>query len=167
AEKAYDQVLNSKPKMDKNLLGRELKSLADKNVSVTALSLSGHNGGGSIHGTMGGVNKHEITAALNAAYKGKPALLNQLETVLLWGCYTTKPSEVFYWKNALPGLKVLGGFHEIGPANDKEASRDLMRDLLVKSKSMSESRDKRHLEGLINQLEDIHYTTAGIYVNAQ
>jgi hypothetical protein len=144
----------------------ELKKLADANKAVSSMVISGHDGGGNIHGEKGGVDKYEVISAMKGAYKNKPALLSEFKSVFMWGCWTMGPSEVDVWRKELPSLKMCSGFFDMGPLNTTLASRAVLHDLLVKEKSMVEEADQKKLKRIIASVEHINQTYAAVYTEA-
>lgn len=144
----------------------ELSSLAKKNIAVSSVVISGHDGGGSIHGAFGGIDKNQMIEALKTAYKGKPNLLNQLNSVFMWGCWTMGPSEVSVWRESLPSIKMLGGFFDMGPLATTAASQTVIHDLLVKEKKITESSEKNAVKNMINSVENINSTYAAVYAES-
>lgn len=149
--------------VNKGKFQTELSNLAKANKAVTSMTVSGHDGGGSVHGTLGGLDKTEIIASFKTAYKSKPQLANQFQSVFMWGCWTAGPSEVSYWRDNLPQLKMVGGFFDMGPLNTTEASRDVLHDLLVKEKNICDSSDKNAVKRMIASVDNINDTYAAVY----
>lgn len=153
--------------LNQESLAQKHKSMANSNKAITSMIMSGHDGGGEIGGVVGNVTKSSIIQSYKNAYKGKNSKAAQLESVLMWGCYTATVNEVIDWKTELPQLKIMAGFHGIGPGNDKLASRTIMKDLLIKSKKLCQECDERKLRAAIEGIENIQYTLAGVYVRPQ
>lgn len=145
-------------------VGDRLKQLAANNVAIKAVAVSGHDGGGSMAGDAGTINKTDFATLMHTAYKGKEDLEAQLDTVLMWGCYTATPAEVMAWRDEFPNLKILAGFYDSGPSNVRPASFDLMKDLLVKSSTISQTRDQARLKAAIRGLTHIPLTFAAMSV---
>lgn len=142
------------------------KELAQDNIKVKSIILSGHDGGGTFGGALGRLSKHEIMGAYNDAYQRKPELKDELSSVYLWGCYTATLSETKSWKNGIPSLKLVAGFHGTGPSIGKDATRDYLQDLLLKEQEIFEEENEGELKKLLNGLKNINYTLAGIYLEA-
>lgn len=147
-------------------LEKELKKLADANKSVSSMVISGHDGGGNIHGANGGVDKYEVINAMKSAYKSKPNLLSDFKSVFMWGCWTMGPSEVDIWRKELPSLKMCSGFFDMGPLNTTAASHAILHDLLVKEKSMVEEADQKKLKRIVASVQHINQTYAAVYTEA-
>lgn len=141
-----------------------LKSLADDNIAITSVAISGHDGGGAIHGSIGTIDKQDFISSFKDAYAGKPQLEGKLREMLLWGCYTTTPGEVLNWQEQLPGLKIIAGFYDKGPKNNVPASSKLMKDLLVKASDILKKVDEKKLLEKIKGLSGLSSTFAGISV---
>ena len=154
----------SVPPMSAQILNTKLRELAGRNVAVRSIVASGHDGGGVIHGNNGEVNKYDIIRGMKSAYQGKPDLLRQWSSVLMWGCFTATPSESAVWRSEVPSLRALAGFDGIGPSNEREASRDVLADFLVKEHRICEARDQNELRNLVASVEDIQHTSAGMFL---
>jgi hypothetical protein len=148
-------------------LNQLLVGFASKNIAVTSMVISGHDGGGNIHGALGEVNKFDIIDAMKGSYKNKPNLLAQFNSVFMWGCWTMGPSEVSIWKDNLPSLKMCSGFYDMGPLNTTEASQTVLHDLLVKEKSIVGSSEEAKVKNLISQVQNINQTWAAVYAEAK
>lgn len=142
------------------------KELAKDNIKIKSIIMSGHDGGGTFGGALGRLSKHDIMGAYNEAYQSKPELKNELNSVYLWGCYTATLSETKSWKNGIPSLKLVAGFHGTGPSIGKDATRDYLQDLLLKEQEIFEEENEGELKKLLNGLKNINYTLAGIYLEA-
>jgi hypothetical protein len=152
--------------IDASLLQTEINQLAKNNIAVASMVVSGHDGGGNVHGNRGGIDKTEIISAMKSAYKDKPDLLAQFNSVFMWGCWTMGPSEVDVWRTQLPSLKMAAGFFEMGPLNTTIASRTVLHDLLVKEKSISAESDKAKVKRAIASVEHINQTWAAVYAES-
>ena len=166
---AYDIFYNETKKVEvtQGLLQTELSKLAAANIAVSSMVVSGHDGGGSIHGDLGGVDKTEIVQSMKTAYKNKPSLLNEFHSVFMWGCWTMGPSEVSYWRDNLPSLRMTGGFFDMGPLNTTRATKTVLHDLLVKEKQIYQTCDNKKVKKLINSVENINSTYAAVYAESQ
>lgn len=144
----------------------ELTELAKQNIAVASMIVSGHDGGGSVHGIKGGVNKYEIIQALKTAYKSKPALLKEMKSVFMWGCWSMGPSEVEVWKTELPHLKLTAGFMDMGPLKTTEASHSVLNGLLLNEKALVAQSDAKKLKKAIQGIPNINVTLASVYTDA-
>ena len=157
-------------KVNAGILQTELSKLAASKIAVSSMVVSGHNGGGSVHGTgtgnRGNLNKTEIVDALKTAYKNQPNLLAEFKSVFMWGCWSMGPSEVDYWRRELPSLKMASGFIDKGPLNTTEATHTVLRDLLIKEKKITQEADQKKLKRIIASVEHINQTYAAVYTDA-
>lgn len=166
ASKLLDQkyiALSATPEVTAKSVENELKQLAKAGIATSSLVISGHDGGGSIGGTQGNLDKFQATTAFKNAYAARPDLQKELTSVLLWGCYTSTPSEVLYWKSTLPQLKIVGGFYGAGPSNIRKSSYDLMSDLLMKEKNIVNKANMTAVKSALTSLDQINNTWAGLY----
>jgi hypothetical protein len=92
------------------------KELADQGTKVKSLILSGHDGGGYFGGTLGSIDKNTVMSSFIKAYEDTPSLTDELKSVYLWGCYTATFSEARSWRNGLPSVDLVAGFHGSGPS---------------------------------------------------
>jgi hypothetical protein len=152
--------------IDARSLTQEISALAKNNVAVSSMIVSGHDGGGSVHGERGGVNKHEIIEALRTGYKEKPQLLKEMKSIFMWGCWSMGPSEVEVWKSELPHIKLAAGFMDMGPLNTTEASHSVLNGLLVKEKALIQESDEKKLKRAIQGIPNINVTLASVYTDA-
>jgi hypothetical protein len=147
-------------------LNRELASMAKQNIAVTSMVVSGHDGGGRVHGHHGGVTKFDVISGMKKAYHGKQHLLNEMKSVFMWGCWSMGPSEVEVWKKELPNLKLTAGFMDMGPLNTTEASHSVLKGLLVKEKALVAEADAKKLKRAIQGIPNINVTLASVYTDA-
>lgn len=146
------------------LVDAKFKELAGKDKSVNSIVLSGHDGSGSFHGIAGGGDKRQIVELLKDAYKDKPELLEQLNSVYLWGCYTATRAETDWWSKNLPSLNIVGGFHGTGPSIGKTASNQMLYDLMSSEEEIARVSEENRLEGQLKGLDGLPYLLSGIYV---
>ena len=162
----FEVIPGKGQQVDGEVLKMQLRQYASKNISVSSVIASGHDGGGTIHGVQGGVDKYEIIAALKESYKTKPHLLNDMKSIYMWGCWTMGPSEVEVWKDELPNIKLAAGFMDMGPLNTTRAAHSVLKDMLIKEKSLVEESDKQKLKRAISGITDINQTLAAVYTDA-
>lgn len=150
----------------KDELTKELKALAGANKAVVSMVISGHDGGGHMHGSTGSVSKTEAIAALKEAYAKKPALLNQFQSVFMWGCWSMGPAEVEIWRKELPSLKMASGFIDMGPLNTTRATHTVLEGLLTKEKDLIAQSNQTTLKRQIAAVQDLNSTYAAVYTEA-
>lgn len=165
AERTYTRISADLERVGPESLRSEIRSMAERGIAVDTLIASGHDGGGSISGVSGGINKYEIRDILQQEYADRPDLLAQFNHVLLWGCYTTTEYEVNFWKSSFPDLDMIAGFLGSGPADDKLASSTIIRDLIRNSERLTTLDDEANVRRELRRtIEHLHYTLPGLYL---
>lgn len=150
-----------------NNFSKEMTTLAHQGKAVTSLVVSGHDGGGSIHGDNGNeLDKDDVIKAMKLAYQKKPALLNKFQSVHMWGCWTNGPGEVASWRKELPSLKLISGFIDMAPINTAKASSTILEDILKKERELLNKKDKKDLHDSLKLIENINQTFAAVYIEA-
>jgi hypothetical protein len=152
-------------KVNNDNIKEKLKELAQEGVKPQSLIMSGHNGGSDISGVMGLVEKQEVLSDMNDVYKDQPELLSEFNSLLLWGCWTNTMDKTTAHKLEMPSLDVIAGFHGMGPLNIYEASPTLMKSVLLKEDQMARASGPTSLKRVIDGLDNVHYTLAGIYTD--
>ncbi len=159
-EKALSAFYQEQPRTNKSTIEAALKAMQAKNQKVTSLVVSGHDGGGSVHGDLGDTSKDELIA-LSKKY---PTVTDQMQSVSLWGCFTATEAEVRAWKAGLPQLDIIAGYQGVAPSSFRKASHDYLQDLLVKQESLIASKNDQALLRTINGLNGLPMTNAALYV---
>ncbi len=155
------------PPINKKTFKSNLSGLAHSNHAISSIIISGHDGGGRIHNDEGdGLDKYEAITAIKEAYAGKPALLSQLHSAFLWGCWTNGPAEVGIWRSELPSLKMISGFIDMAPINTAEASHTVLEGLLRREHEIENSTNIANLRRAISSVENINVTYASVYAEA-
>ena len=140
--------------------------LAKDKLKVKSLIISGHNGGGHFGGYVGQISKYELISSYNKAYENLPDERKELESIYLWGCYTSTLDEVNQWKDGIPSLKLIAGFHDSGPSIGKDATRDILEDLLIKEASVLDKNKSEEIKRSLKNINNINQTLAAIYLKA-
>ncbi|MFL5785790.1 MAG: hypothetical protein ACJ76H_14325 [Bacteriovoracaceae bacterium] len=148
------------------VINQDVRNLAARNVAITSLVISGHDGGGYTMGPNGYIKKEDVITIMKNAYSSRPALLSELHSVLMWGCYSATPEEVLDWKTALPNLKIVAGFYGSAPSSAYVLDRTILHDLLVRGSTLSEVTDQNRLQSAIRNITNFGQTSASIYVEA-
>lgn len=146
------------------LVEKKIKDLAENNIAVSSVVLSGHDGSGHFHGHAGSGSKFQMVDMLKGAYEGKPELLEQLNSVFLWGCYTATASETEWWSEQLESLNIVAGFNGSGPSIGKRASHEILYDLMSSQKEIARIEEADRMEAALKNLDGLNYLYSGIYV---
>ncbi len=145
----------------------QFNAIARENKAITSLVVSGHDGGGSIHGNgVNNLDKDDIITGMKAAYRGKPALLSKFNSLYLWGCWTNGPGEVAALRTGLPSLKMISGFIDMAPLNTTEATHTILGGLLERERSFTSETDRNRLRRGLAAIDNINQTYAAVYVEA-
>jgi hypothetical protein len=161
----YSSTMPEVPEFNAESVRLALNSLASRGAAVTAATFSGHDGGGAIGGVFGFIDKSEFAEAFQGAYEARPDLAQQFQTALMWGCYTATRSEVSQWRGMFPGLRVMGGFYDSGPSNERPASYGLLESMLINSGRLVRQCNEADLRRAVNQLTHFNTTYAAISVS--
>lgn len=157
-------MISEKYGFTKEKMENEFQSIASGDLKLKSIIASGHDGGGSIHGSNSGFNKYEIVKWLENNFSDDQ--LENLESILLWGCYTTNRKEVNWWSEKLPSLKVLAGFLGSGPSIGKEASGRIMYDILASTEDLFLLQDSKEIERALKSLDGMVYMNGGVMLNS-
>lgn len=146
----------------------KMKELANQNKAISSLVASGHDGGGSFYGTngSGSITKTQIVRSLRNAYEGKEEYLESLEGLFLWGCYTSVPDEVTFWRSSLPNLKFILGFHGAGPSNTNISGLRMLKDSLIREGRLCEANSLNQFKTAIRGVNSLTSTLVGAYVGS-
>ncbi len=162
-----ETLIRMSPPINKNTFKNNLSGLARANRAVSSVIISGHDGGGRIHNDDGdGLDKFEAIGAIKEAYRGKPALLAQLKSAFLWGCWSNGPAEVGIWRSELPSLKLIGGFIDMAPINTATASHTVLEGLLRREREIETAKNVASLRRSISSVENINQTYAAVYAES-
>jgi hypothetical protein len=152
------------PELSKDSVKKSLEKMAGENLEINSIVLSGHDGSGSFYGKAGRTDKRALITALNLAYKDKDHLLDNLNSVYLWGCYTSTRGEVNAWSKLVDSLKVVAGFSGSGPSIGKEASNDSLYDIMTSEDDFYALESAKDVERNLLSIKGINYLLSGIYL---
>ncbi|RYZ93207.1 MAG: hypothetical protein EOP06_01820, partial [Proteobacteria bacterium] len=143
-------------------LGRTLAELSTKNVRITSLIISGHDGGGKYGGTFGSIDFAAITK-FAASY---PGFKTGLRSVYLLGCYTSTPFEVRNWKAGFENLKVVAGAEQKGLLRTDPRGWAWLSEAMLKEREFLKATDARELNQVIASTLKLNAFASGIAVFA-
>ena len=159
-----DAVKKGMPLVNLETVQNEMTTLSDKKIAISSVIISGHDGGGEVRGILGFIDKNQFIQAFQEGYKKHPELIDHLENVLMWGCYTATPGEVLVWKESFPELKIMAGFMDVSPLAERPASSAILKDILIKSQLICAQTEKKKLKQVIESIKDFPITLSAIYV---
>lgn len=118
-----------------------IEELSKEKVKITNVSLSGHDGGGHFGGEKGSISRGEV-AAIMAQYPG----MNDVQSLLLLGCYTGVQNEVSAWKSIFPKVKLIGGYDGSAPASSRVQGHNYITNILNKEKALLSLKNKTNVD---------------------
>ena len=140
-----------------------LKEIKAKNGKVKSMIISGHDGGGQFGGEKGGSGRGMI-GPLMAKYPE----INDVQSLLLLGCYTGVQQEVMQWKMIFPNVHLIGGYDGSAPLSDRPQGHKYITDLLAKERSLTTQADARRLTDFTKaNLVGLGNLNAAIYVQCE
>lgn len=163
-EEMFRKEREIKARESQKNLEEGFKALASEGKKVNSVILSGHDGSGSFYGKAGSTTKYDVVELLKDSYEDKPELLEDLNSVYLWGCYTATKAETEWWSKQLPQLDIVAGFHGTGPSIGKSASNTILYDLMMSENEIYNVQEKDEMEKTLKNLEGLPYLLSGIYV---
>lgn len=146
-ENAY-HAFKRQSKFDlKKSIADELKSISDSGATISALTVSGHDGGGHFGGEKGSISRASLAEALRVHPN-----INKIESIVLAGCFTGVLSEIPQWRNAFPELKSIYGYDGYAPLADRPAGHQYIRSALTNDKSLRASNNVASLNQRLSQM---------------
>lgn len=142
-------------------LNRFLQNSRSRNVKVSSLIVSGHDGGGEFYGDYGGTDM----AAISQLTKDHPEMFNDTTSLLLMGCWTGTPDQVAQWRVIFPKMRVLGGFVGSAPSSTRLAAGTYISGLLRGERNLPRTANRNQVQAMINTIQHMNMVTAGVYVN--
>lgn len=116
-------------------------------VKITNVSLSGHDGGGHFGGHKGGISRQEV-----ASIMGNYPVMNDVQSLLLLGCYTGVQNEVAAWKAIFPKVKIIGGYDGSAPASSRVQGHNYITNILNKEKNLLSLKNKSNVDQDVKRL---------------
>lgn len=162
-EKAYSDLRSYTEKQVpiKDQVANKLAELNLEKVKLTNVSISGHDGGGSFGGYKGGFSRQDF-ATIMADYPE----MNEVESLLLLGCYTGVRHEVFAWKAIFPKVKLIGGYDGSAPNSTRPQGHQYISDILTKEKSLTSLKNPAQVDNDVkSMLSGLNMLNAAIYIN--
>lgn len=144
----------------KSQIRSELKKIKNEKATLENFILSGHDGGGRYGGKKSTILRQEVFDIMKN-YKE----INNVQTVMLLGCYTGVPKEVSDWRLAFPDLRLIAGFDGIAPLSDKEGGHEFIYDILTHEKEVITAADDKKLqEAITSNINSIKILNASMYI---
>ncbi len=154
--------IKNKSKMKPEQLESALQDIEKKNIKLSAVVISGHNGNGVFHGEYGDIE----ATSFKDTFAKHPVLSKNIRSLLLLGCYSTNIGSILnYWKGALPNVEMIAGYENKAPLGDKGAGLDYLYDVLTKEKQLTQLKDEKALNTAFKKLAGVSLTHSSICVN--
>lgn len=142
-------------------LNRVIGELKTKNISLSSLVISGHDGNGHFMGANGDINADELTQI----FENNSPVGENVRSLYLWGCYTATPGALDqHWKKTLPNVDMVAGFDGSAPANTQKASADFLQDTLEKEKALTQLKDENEVQKALKKMKSGTQITAALCV---
>ena len=162
-DKAYTDLRDYTEKQIpiKEQVETRLAELNQEKVKLTNVSISGHDGGGSFGGYKGNFSRQDL-AQIMSNYPE----MNEVESLLLLGCYTGVRHEVFAWKAIFPKVKLIGGYDGSAPNSTRPQGLDYISDILTKEKSLTKLKNSSQVDNDVKgMLDGLGMLNAAVYIN--
>ncbi|MEK2689254.1 hypothetical protein [Bdellovibrio sp. GT3] len=158
---ANENEFRQKYQLDREKLDKFLKDLKNKDVHLSSMVVSGHDGNGQFGGIYGDLSDKDLASA----FSSNPPLGDGIRSLALWGCYTANLSSLsMYWKKSFPQVEVVVGFDKKGPLGNSPANWALLKDFLTQEKKLSAIKDENELQKALKRLDGVRITDAAICV---
>lgn len=129
AQTRVTELVEKIQRLDPQSLLSITAELSAQNVRITDIVFSGHSGGtGFFMGLFGNLSVDDLVLATQR----HPEIFSDLQSVLLWGCYSgTLDSLTEYWQKKLPSVKGFFGYRNRAPLGIRESSGRLLKSYLL------------------------------------
>lgn len=163
AEKMGKTLIVFPEKDDQNV---NLESIAEfsKNLKYESVIISGHDGSGQYSGTKGSINRDEIIQIIKSNDYAK----ENVDSLMLLGCFTGVRREMNLWKGALPNVKLISGYEGAAPLGHRPAGHSFIEDIMEKTEEIVSQTKSSEVERLLSkQIRNMEQLSAAIYVEAR
>ncbi|HLW56264.1 MAG TPA: hypothetical protein VKY27_02710 [Bacteriovoracaceae bacterium] len=144
----------------KDLIAKELNEMKQKNVKLTNMLLSGHDGGGHFGGYKGSISRSDMANIMEDFQD-----INEVSTLMLLGCYTGVQKEIAHWKGIFPKVRMIGGYDGSAPLSDKPMGHHYLEDLLTKEKALLQQADEKQLNQFVRaNIRGLHSMHSAVYL---
>jgi hypothetical protein len=162
AMNALEEFKSKQPTISNNV-EEALKEIKSNKAKIVSFNISGHDGGGHYGGSKGTFSRLQLAEIMSDFPE-----INEVESLLLLGCYTGVQREVSEWKMIFPKTKMIGGYDGSAPLSHRPQGHAYLEDLLTKEKQLlkinkSEEVDLQ-VKSLIKGLDQLH---AAIYLKPE
>ncbi|MFN7727605.1 MAG: hypothetical protein ACK5P7_00445 [Bdellovibrio sp.] len=154
---------NSRAQVTPDQIKAEVLRMKAAGVRLSSVVISGHDGNGRFSGTRGTTAVDMTADALKDALAVAPEVVQDVRSVLLWGCRTTNIGSVdVHWKPIFPNVGVFAGFDGRGPSKIRDANHRYLEDFLRIDRDLIAAKDKASMEQLVNGIGGFNITASSI-----
>ncbi len=151
---------NQQPSLEEQIRD-QFKELKSKNAKIQNVTISGHDGGGWFGGHKGDFYRQSLADLM----KEFPEI-NDVQSLMLLGCYTGVQQEILNWKSIFPNVRMIGGYDGSAPLSDKLAGHTYLEDLLSKEKKLLQQADEKKINNFVaNNIRNFNMLSAAVYVS--
>lgn len=137
-----------------------LSNLAQKGQTLKIFIASGHSNGEMFFGVSGKIQNDDLGEVMAKHFR------DDLKTVILLGCYTNTPGNLFkHWLKLFPAAKFIAGYESIGASNVNPAGLSFLKSILDHQNSLLQQKTDAEKIKLINQLNLFRLLNASLYLN--
>jgi len=164
AAKSRGEVSYDFPKsgafLDAESLRKHLKALEQKNVDISSIVFSGHDGGGHFSGDTGSIGKEEMQSIVDEF----PKLKESVKSIILRGCYTATPYEVLEkddnsWRGMFPNINLLAGYYDGAPSSEKKESTSFVKESLELESKIYLEESVKNIGDMLSGISNSRWTT--------
>ena len=149
------------PEKDMQLDHEVLTELLTKHTPET-LFISGHDGGGSISGGQGGLDR-EFFESLRESH---PEVTDNIRVLGLMGCNTANHAEVLDWKNVMPNLSFIAGYDGSAPSQKWLQGRQYIQEIIEKKDKILSMEDEALIKEAFEGFSNFDVLQATLYFDS-
>lgn len=160
AYEALSKFVKTQPSISQQLEDR-MKELSQEKAKLTNISISGHDGGGHFGGSKGSISRYDV-----AEMMVKYPEMNEVQSLLLLGCYTGVQNEVSAWRGIFPKIKIIGGYDGSAPASSRALGHSYINNILTKEKSLLKLKNSSSVDQDVKKMiTNLSGLNAAVYVD--
>lgn len=137
-----------------------LKLVEDNKAST--VFLSGHNGGGTISGDQGQIDRSDF---VNYLAKNKNAF-DSIKVLGLLGCNTASHSEILAWKNFMPNLNFIAGYDGSAPSQKWVQGRKYIQKIIAKKDAILKETEEKEIEKMLKGFSNMDTLQVTLFVDS-
>lgn len=160
ARTKLDNHIRTSPPL-KEAIEKELSVLKEQNAKLKNFTISGHDGGGYFGGHKGGFGRQELAEMM----KNYPEI-NEVQNLMLLGCYTGVQKEIIEWKGIFPKARLIAGYDGSAPLSDRPLGHYYLEDLLLKENELIKQADEKKINSYVDKnIRGLKQLNAAIYLD--